>query len=176
VNLPNLFFQEALENDIALLLPLSGDDFEALYAVASDPLIWEQHPNPNRYQRLDFETYFKGAMESNGAYKVIDKATGEIAGSSRFYQYDEATKSVLIGYTFIATKYWGKGMNQAMKSLMIDHAFKYLDFVSFHIGANNKRSQIAMERLGGVKIKEIEVAYFGEPSKINFEYAIKKTF
>jgi N-acetyltransferase len=174
MSLPNNFFQEQLENDVAMLIPLADNDFEDLYAVANDPLIWEQHPNPNRYKRPDFETYFKGAIESCGAYKVIDKLTGEIAGSSRFYEYDEATSSVIIGYTFVARKYWGKGMNQAMKSLMMNHAFQQVDNVIFHVGAANRRSQIAMERLGGKKVKEIEVAYYGEPSKINFEYIIEK--
>jgi RimJ/RimL family protein N-acetyltransferase len=174
MNIPDNYFQQTLENDVAILLPLFPEDFESLFDVASDPLIWEQHPNRNRYQRPDFETYFKGAIESKGAYRVIDKLTGELAGSSRFYDLNEETKSIKIGYTFITTKYWGKGMNQAMKSLMMDHAFRYVDKVIFHVGANNKRSQIAMERLGGIKIKEIEVAYFGEPSLINFEYCIEK--
>src|ERR1700759_2978291 len=97
--------QPTLENTTALLKPLEEEDFEALYLTASDPKIWEQHPNKDRWQREGFLNYFKGAIESKGAFKIIDKKTGEIAGSTRFYNYDEATSSVLIGYTFYAMKF-----------------------------------------------------------------------
>lgn len=166
--------QPTLENEFIRLQPLQQNDFERLYAVASDPLIWEQHPNKDRYKREAFQTYFEGAMESKGALLVIDTITGEVAGSSRFYDCNEAEKSLLIGYTFIARKYWGKTYNPAMKALMIDHAFQYVDNILFHIGANNTRSQIAIGRVGAVKQKEIAVAYHGEPEKLNFEYLLTK--
>lgn len=165
--------QPILENDLIRLQPLQQDDFERLYAVAADPLIWEQHPNKNRYQHDVFQTYFEGAMESKGALLLIDQQTGEPAGSSRFYDYNEAESSLLIGYTFVARKFWGKGYNPAMKSLMIDHAFQYVDRILFHIGANNTRSQIAIDRIGAVKQREISVAYHGEPEKLNFEYVLE---
>jgi RimJ/RimL family protein N-acetyltransferase len=166
--------QPVLENELILLQPLKQNDFERLFAVASDPLIWEQHPNKDRYKREVFQTYFEGAMESKGALLGIDKATGEVAGSSRFYEYNEEDSSLLIGYTFIARKYWGKAYNPAMKTLMIDHAFQYVDKILFHIGANNTRSQIAIGRIGAVKQREISVAYHGEPEKLNFEYVLDK--
>ncbi|MEJ8841351.1 GNAT family N-acetyltransferase [Lacibacter sp. H375] len=166
--------QPVLENELILLQPLQQNDFERLYAVASDPLIWEQHPNKDRYKREVFQTYFEGAMESKGALLLIDKLTGGVAGSSRFYDYNETESSLLIGYTFIARKFWGKAYNPAMKTLMIDHAFQYVDKILFHIGANNTRSQIAIGRIGAVKQKEISVAYHGEPEKLNFEYFLTK--
>lgn len=166
--------QPVLENEFIRLQPLQKNDFETLYAVASDPLIWEQHPNKNRYQREIFQTYFEGAMESKGALLLIDKQTGEVAGSSRFYDYNEEDQSLLIGYTFVARKYWGKGYNPAMKALMIDQAFQYVDKILFHIGAANLRSQIAIGRFGAVKQKELAVAYHGEPEKLNFEYLLGK--
>lgn len=166
--------QPVLENELILLQPLQQNDFERLFAVASDPLIWEQHPNKDRYKREVFQTYFEGAMESKGALLVIDKLTGEVAGSSRFYDYNKEESSLLIGYTFIARKYWGKAYNPAMKTLMIGHAFQYVDNILFHIGANNTRSQIAIGRIGAIKQREISVAYHGEPEKLNFEYLLTK--
>lgn len=166
--------QPVLENEFILLQPLQQNDFERLFAVASDPLIWEQHPNKDRYKREVFQTYFEGAMESKGALLLFDKLTGEIAGSSRFYDYNEEESSMLIGYTFIARKFWGKAYNPAMKTLMIDHAFQYVNKILFHIGANNTRSKIAIGRIGAVKQKEISVAYHGEPEKLNFEYVLDK--
>lgn len=167
--------QPTLQNDLVILSPLESEDFEALYKAASDPKIWEQHPNKDRWQREVFLKFFEGAMESGGAFKIIDKASGEIAGSTRFYNYDEAGKSILIGYTFYATKFWGKGLNPAAKKLMLDHIFQYVDKVHFHVGATNFRSQIAIKRLGAKKIGEETVAYYGEPPKLNFVYEIKKT-
>src|SRR6187401_3574015 len=107
--------QPILENEKVALYPLQNDDFEALYEVASDPKIWEQHPNKNRWQRDVFLTFFEGAMQSKGAFKIVDKATGKVMGSTRYYDYDEEDDSILIGYTFYATACWGTGVNRAVK-------------------------------------------------------------
>jgi RimJ/RimL family protein N-acetyltransferase len=166
--------QPTLENEFVKIQPLRESDFETLYTVASDSLIWEQHPNKDRYKREVFEIFFKGAIESGGAFLVIDKQTGEAIGSSRFYDYNSENKFVLIGYTFLARSHWGSKYNPALKKLMIQYAFQFVDSVIFHIGANNVRSQKAIERLGASKIDEIEVKYYGEESKLNFVYEIKK--
>ncbi len=166
--------QPVLGNDRVQLEPLVEEDFEALYAVASDPLVWEQHPNRDRWQREVFRTFFEGALQSGGAFKVIDKGSGAVIGSTRFYDYSEPGRSVLIGYTFYARACWGKGINLAVKQLMLDHIFAYVDQVDFHIGAQNIRSQIAIGRLGARKTGEQEVAYFGEAPKLNFVYRIEK--
>lgn len=166
--------QPTIQNEFVKIQPLTVDDFETLFAVASDPLIWEQHPNKNRYQRTEFENYFKGAIESGGAFLISDSNTGQIIGSSRFYDLNEVKKSVLIGYTFLAKSYWGGKYNPALKSLMLNYAFQYVDTVFFHVGVTNTRSQKAMEKLGAKKSGELEVAYFGEPVKSNLIYTIEK--
>jgi RimJ/RimL family protein N-acetyltransferase len=170
----NFDLQPTLENDLIKVIPLKEEDFEALFAVASDPLIWEQHPNKDRYKREVFENFFKGAMESKGAFIVYEKGTNKIVGSSRYYELDEAAGSVAVGYTFIGRDFWGKGHNKALKTLMLDYAFQFVDQVILHIGATNFRSQKASEKLGAVKIAELEVAYYGEPVKWNFVYQIEK--
>jgi len=170
----NFDLQPTLENDLIKVVPLKESDFEALFEVASDPLIWEQHPNRDRYKRGVFENFFKGAMESKGAFIVYEKETNKIVGSSRYYELNEADSSVAVGYTFIAREFWGKGHNGALKTLMVDYAFQFVNKVILHIGATNFRSQKASEKLGAVKISEIEVAYFGEPVKWNFVYQIDK--
>ncbi|MCX8524559.1 GNAT family N-acetyltransferase [Chryseobacterium formosus] len=170
----NFSIQPELENDKYQLIPLSQGDFEALYEVASDSKVWEQHPNKDRYKREVFKNFFKGAMESKGAFKIFEKSSGDVLGSTRFYDYDESKNSIFIGYTFYGTKCWGKGINPQIKKLMLDYIFQYVDTVHFHIGKENLRSQTALERLGGKKIKEEEVAYFGEPTRTNFVYEIRK--
>lgn len=166
--------QSILENANVLLSPLQEQDFEALYAVAADPEIWEQHPNKDRWRKEVFKTFFDGAIQSKGAYKIIDKTNGNIIGSTRFYDYNEREDSILIGYTFYATPHWGKGINHAVKTLMLNYIFQFVSTVYFHIGASNVRSQIAITRLGATKSGEQEIAYFGEQPKSNFIYRLTK--
>jgi RimJ/RimL family protein N-acetyltransferase len=165
-----------LKNESVILIPLSNEDFEQLYAVASDPLIWEQHPNPDRYKRDVFQNYFNGAMESGGALLVKNAENGEIIGCSRYYDYVPDKKEVKIGYTFFGRSSWGKGFNNAAKQLMIRHAFTQVDIIIFHVGVNNFRSRRAMEKLGAELLGVEDVAYYGEPTKQNCVYAIKKDY
>jgi RimJ/RimL family protein N-acetyltransferase len=166
--------QPTLENALIKIIPLRDEDFDVLYKVASDPLIWEQHPNKNRYQKEVFQNFFKGAIESKGAFLVYEKETGKVIGSSRYYEPDEENNSIAIGYTFIGRDYWGKGFNKALKTLMFDYAFQFVDKIILHIGETNFRSQKATEKLGAKKIGKIEVAYYGEPVKTNFSYQVDK--
>lgn len=169
-----IHLQPLLQNAMVTLRPLTAGDFETLYAAASDPLIWEQHPNKNRWQLPDFENYFKGGLESGGAFLISDSKTGQVIGSSRYYGWNKEAGTINIGYTFIIRRCWGKQYNPSIKSLMLQHIFQFVDTVHFHIGASNRRSQIAMERLGGIKIGEKDLAYYGEASNLNFVYAIAK--
>lgn len=171
----NLNIQPTLENETIALHPLQESDFEALFSVASDPKIWEQHPNTDRWKEEIFRTFFEGAMQSKGAFQIWDKSSGEVIGSTRYYDYNEQERSIFIGYTFYATSYWGQGINHAVKAMMLDYIFQYVDKVYFHIGAYNIRSQIAITRLGAEKIAEQEVAYFGDKPRLNFVYIISKT-
>jgi RimJ/RimL family protein N-acetyltransferase len=163
-----------LRNEKVILQPLQASDFERLYRVASDPLLWANHPNKNRYQPEVFQNFFKGALESGGAFIILDAPHGEPIGSSRFYDYDPKEKSVLIGYTFFARNCWGQGYNRAVKELMLAHAFQWVDRVIFHVGAVNIPSQKAMTKLGATKTGELEVAYYGEADKLNFVYEISR--
>jgi len=163
-----------LENEKAILYPLVAADFELLYQVASDPAVWAQHPNKDRWKKEVFQNFFDGAMQSKGAFKIMDKATQKIIGSTRFYDYNPSERSILIGYTFYSVECWGKGFNPAVKATMLDYIFAYVDQVYLHIGATNFRSQVAVSRLGAEKVGEEEVAYFKEAPKQNFIYVIHK--
>ncbi|MEY3920391.1 MAG: hypothetical protein RL634_152 [Bacteroidota bacterium] len=163
-----------LKDEWVKLIPLKETDFELLYNVAKDPLIWEQHPNPDRYKRDVFQNYFTGAIESKGAF-IIKSKTDQVIGCTRFYDYFPEKKEIKIGYTFFSRDCWGQPFNKSTKQLMLDYAFQFVDHVIFHVGANNIRSQRAMEKLGAIKIGEEEVAYFGEASRLNFVYQIAKS-
>ncbi len=143
--------QPTLTGELLELRPLRADDFDALYAAASDPRIWEQHPESDRYTRDVFQRYFDGAMASGGAFLVIDRRTGSVIGSSRYHSYDEAAGEIEIGWTFLTREYWGGPYNREMKRLMLDHAFRFVERVVFLVGPTNTRSQRAMEKIGGMR-------------------------
>ncbi|MEN5093969.1 GNAT family N-acetyltransferase [Pseudomonas protegens] len=131
------------------LRPLEIDDFEALYRVASDPLIWAQHPSPTRYQEPVFQQWFNEALASKSALIVIDRRSNQVIGSSRYSEFDEKKREVTIGYTFLARDHWGGGTNRELKHLMLTHAFQWVDTVWFQVDSQNVRSQRAMEKIGG---------------------------
>lgn len=166
--------QPHLRNHRLELKPLTENHFEALYMLASDPLVWAQHPNNERYKREVFENFFKGALLSNGAFTIIDVNLGQAVGCTRFYDYDAIQNSIFIGYTFYGRSFWGKNYNSEVKKLMLDYIFQYVSVVFFHVGKENFRSRRAMEKLGAENCGEIEVAYFGEASKTNIVYQIEK--
>ncbi len=149
-DLPASLLQPVLEGPTLHLRPLVAADFDALYAVARDPLLWEQHPDRLRYQLPVFEKLFSGALASGGALTVIQRDTGRVIGSSRFYEYRSAERTVCIGYTFIARDCWGGACNGEMKALMLAHAGTFADTVWFHVGPDNRRSRRAMEKIGAV--------------------------
>jgi len=146
---PNL--QPTLVGRLLELRPLVSDDFDALYEVASDPAIWEQHPVADRYKEHVFKEFFREALESGGAFAVIDRTSGRIIGSSRYYGHDAERREMEIGWTFLARTYWGGVYNRELKQLMLRHAFQFVDRVVFLVGPRNFRSQRAMEKIGGVR-------------------------
>jgi len=167
-------WQPVLSNEKVVLQPLLESDFDQLFEVANDPLLWEQHPNPDRWKYDVFRTFFNGALLSGGAFKILDNKSDELIGCTRFYDFNESEKIVFIGYTFISRKFWGQGYNISAKQLMLDYAFKFADAVYFHIGANNERSKSSIIKLGVHMTRSMEVSYFGESPKINNEYVIHR--
>jgi len=149
--------QPHLVGELIEVRPLAADDWEELFAVASDPLIWEQHPARDRYREDVFREFFREALETGSAFVVIDRKTGRIIGSSRYHLFDQQgfdrrESSVEIGWTFLARAFWGGEYNRELKRLMLDHAFKFVERVVFVIGVTNFRSQKAIEKIGGLRV------------------------
>ena len=167
--------QPHLKGELLELRPLATDDWDELFAVASDPLIWEQHPEQDRYTENVFGTFFKEALESGGAFVIIDRQTQHIIGSTRFYGYDPEKSEIEIGWTFLARKYWGGRFNAEMKRLLLNHAFKFVESVVFFVGEENVRSQKAMEKIGAIKVGTATRTYGNHPPARNVKYVIRKT-
>ena len=166
--------QPHLKGELIELRPLKPNDWDELFAVASDSLIWEQHPEPDRYKEGVFRVFFKEALESGGAFVIIDRKTQHIMGSTRFYGYDPEKSEIEIGWTFLARKYWGGRFNAEMKRLLLNHAFKFVESVVFFVGEDNVRSQKAMEKVGAIKVGTAIRAYGNHPPTPNLMYVIKK--
>ena len=167
--------QPHLQGDLLELRPLATDDWDELFAVASDPLIWEQHPEQDRYTENVFRSFFDGALESGGAFAIIDRRSQQIIGSTRFHGYDPEKSEIEIGWTFLARKYWGGRYNAEMKQLLLNHAFKFVEAVVFFVGEDNVRSQKAMEKLGAIKAGESMRTYEDRESARNVKYVIRRT-
>ena len=166
--------QPHLKGELLELRPLVPNDWDELFAVASDSLIWEQHPERDRYKEDVFRIFFRDAMQSGGAFVIIDRKTEQIIGSTRFYGYDPEKSEIEIGWTFLARKYWGGRYNAEMKRLLLNHAFKFVESVVFFVGEENIRSQKAMEKVGGIKIGTTTRTYGNRPPAQNVKYVIKK--
>ena len=148
--------QPTLIGRLLELRPLKPDDFDSLFAAASDPLIWGQHPENDRYTKPVFQRYFDGALESKGAFAIIERKSGRIIGSSRYYNFDPVAREVEIGWTFLERAFWGGVYNFELKQLMLEHAFKFVDQVLFIVGEENLRSQRAVEKIGARFLRKTE--------------------
>lgn len=144
--------QPTLTGTLLELRPLRAEDWDALFAVAADPLLWAQHPDFDRYQEPVFRQFFADALSSGGALVAIEQATGDIVGSSRFHGFDAEQSVIEIGWSFLARRCWGGAYNGEMKRLMVEHAFKTVDRVIFVIGPDNRRSRKAVEKIGAVYV------------------------
>lgn len=151
-----LNLQPRLTGQLVELRPLSVDDFDALFQAASDPLIWAQHPEPDRYTPEVFQRYFDSAIDSKGAFAIVDRGSGRVIGSSRYANLSTEPSEVEIGWTFLERAYWGGAYNREVKTLMLDHAFHFVDRVFFVVGVHNERSQRALRKIGAVPSHETE--------------------
>lgn len=152
----NLDLQPILEDDLLLIRPLKIEDFQELFKLASDPLIWEQHQNKNRYTLESFTKFFDEGIASNGALAILDKQSEQLIGSSRYKMLNEVEGVVEIGWSFLSREYWGGQYNRAFKKLMINYALQYCNQIVFYVNSKNYRSQKAVEKLGGRKMTYLE--------------------
>ena len=166
--------QPCLRGELVELRPLTPGDWDELFAVASDPLIWEQHPESDRHKEAIFRGYFQGGLDCGGAFAILDASTKQIIGCTRYYGYDPDKSEIEIGWTFLARKYWGGLYNRELKRLMLDHAFQFVESVVFYVGENNVRSQKGTEKIGGIKSGTVTKTDRDGLPAINVRYVITK--
>ncbi|WP_435203349.1 GNAT family N-acetyltransferase [Qipengyuania sp. 902] len=167
--------QPILETERLVLRPLSEDDREALYEIASDPMVWEQHPIHDRWRREVFDAFFDEGLASGGALAVVDKAKDRIVGSTRYDKYDPEEGGVVeIGWTFLERRCWGKGINREMKLAMLEHAFEQVALVEFRVGDTNYRSRNALEAIGAERTDRYELERYQGKRVVHLIYEITR--
>lgn len=173
--------QPTLETERLLIRPMTEADREPLFEVASDPMVWEQHPAHDRWQRAVFDRLFDDGLASGGAHTIVNKASGDVIGSTRYGAYypadandAEDAGSVEIGWTFLAPKYWGKGYNHELKRAMLAHAFDSVGLVEFRVGDTNYRSRKALENIGAVRTTRYELERYDGKRVVHLYYEIAR--
>jgi RimJ/RimL family protein N-acetyltransferase len=169
-------FQPTLVGPRLTVRPITPDDWEGMFAAASDPGIWVQHPASDRYKEKVFREYFDGALASGSGFAFADNQSGEIVGSSRYHDYDALLSEVEIGWTFLTRPYWGGSYNAEIKQLMLAHAFRFVDTVVFWVGTSNWRSRRAMLKIGGVLREGDWSRSHGGKDEAYAVYEIRKDF
>ncbi|MGB5819238.1 MAG: GNAT family N-acetyltransferase [Saonia sp.] len=170
----NLDIQPFLENDLVIVKPMNASYFNALYEVASDSHIWEQHQEPERYTLELFTTFFEESLQSQGALIIVDKKSNKIIGSSRFKIINREEKVVEIGWSFLSRKFWGGKYNRSVKKLMLNYALATAKRVVFYVNVKNIRSQKALEKLGAMKMEYSNIPWVLDKSTNGITYLVDK--
>ena len=167
--------QPTLETERLVLRPLAETDREALFGIASDPAVWEQHPIHDRWRRDVFDAFFDEGLASGGALAVCDGRDERMLGMTRFDRFDPDEGGVVeIGWTFLAPRCWGKGYNPEMKRAMLAHAFAHVALVEFRVGDTNYRSRNALEAIGAARTTRYELGRYQGKRVVHLVYEIDR--
>ena len=146
-----------LENSRVRLRPLELTDFEALKTLAFDAELW-RYTLTRADDAVSLAAYLRQAVEARAQdqrypFAILDRATGELAGSTSYYNVHEADQRLSIGYTWVGTKFQRSGLNRACKHLLLSHAFDGLNCerVELETDSRNHKSRTAMTRMGATE-------------------------
>ena len=103
-----LDLQPILTGTHITLRPLAAQDFDELFAAASDPSVWAQHPDPGRGTREGFPPFFDGALKSKGCLVAIDAARRSAIGWSRYSNYAPRWGQIHVMYR-LTPRLWARG-------------------------------------------------------------------
>jgi RimJ/RimL family protein N-acetyltransferase len=167
-------YQPHLTGQFVDMRPAAAEDFAPLYALAADPAVWELHPQHDRWRPEVFRAFFDDGLASGGALVAICKATGAVAGWSRYSALYALPGEIEIGWTFLGRAFWGGAHNSDMKRIMLAHAFRFVDQVIFRVGETNLRSRRAVEKLGSLLTDRTSITESASGRSVNLYYALPK--
>lgn len=147
-----------LEGTHVRLTPLTREHADGLFAAAQDDMVWRWMPNPRPKTVDDARAWIDAALRTAEAgdavpFAIVDRASGAVAGSTRYFDVRRAHRGLEIGWTWIGTPWQRTAINTEAKLLLLEHAFEALGAmrVQLKTDARNERSQRAIERIGGVR-------------------------
>ncbi len=144
-----------LENDRVLLRPLKKEDISLLKEFSlNEPELWKYSLTPadglENLKNYIAQALREKELKTSYPFIVIDKSKNIVAGSTRFYNYNKANKTINIGYTWYGKKFQGTGINKNCKFLLLRYAFEEMNLerVEFRAAAKNTISIAAMKSIG----------------------------
>ena len=136
------------------LEPLSLDHLPALIAIGLEPDLWRWTTQVVRTPE-EMEEYVRGALAEQAAgralpFATVEKASGRVAGSTRFAAIEPLHRRVEIGWTWLAPPWQRTVLNTEAKYLMLRHAFERWGCVrvEFKTDVLNTQSRQALLRIG----------------------------
>jgi RimJ/RimL family protein N-acetyltransferase len=139
------------------LLPLRAEHAQALLEAAADGELWNLKvtvvPGPDTVAGYIAKAE-KGLEEGSVLpFAILDRHTGRIVGSTRFWKVDRGNRKLEIGHTWLALSAQRTPINSEAKLLLLTYAFEELDCVrvQFTTDELNEKSRAAILRLGAVQ-------------------------
>jgi len=149
--------RQVLENEHVLLRPITPEDRAAQRAIAIDESIWRYFVIQIQTD-ADFDAFFDAALADQEAgrrvvFHIIDKGTGQAAGSMSFSNMSPNDLRLEIGWSWLGIAFQGKGINRSAKFLMLQHAFENLaaERVEFKTDVLNVQARHALRNIGATE-------------------------
>jgi len=143
-----------LKNNSVLLRPLTSEDEEGLVKIAFDADIWK-YTIVSVMNSTELKNYINTALEERKKnlrypFTIVDKQSGEIAGSTSYGNISVKDKRLEIGWTWLGKKFRGTELNKNCKFLLLQYAFDHLKFerVEFKTDVLNDRARKALVKIG----------------------------
>jgi nitroimidazol reductase NimA-like FMN-containing flavoprotein (pyridoxamine 5'-phosphate oxidase superfamily)/RimJ/RimL family protein N-acetyltransferase len=147
-----------LEGQHVRLEPLGPQHVDGLFAAGSDPEVWRwlssrQPRTRDEMAELVAEALHAASRGERVCWAQIDQRSGEVAGTTSYYEVAPAARHVGIGHTWLGRAWWRSAFNTEAKLLLLERAFDTLGAirVTWHTDIRNERSQAAIARLGAVR-------------------------
>lgn len=143
-----------LEGEKVKLIPLENSHKDEILKAASDGKLWELWFTSVPSSK-SIDNYIAHAVKQRQKgieypFVVIDKKSGELIGSTRYYNIQPEHRRLEIGYTWYAKNHQRTGVNTESKLLLLQYAFEDLNCIAVQFMTNwhNLRSREAIKRLG----------------------------
>ncbi|MEV4258975.1 GNAT family protein, partial [Spirillospora sp. NPDC049652] len=137
------------------LEPLSQEHAEGFLEAGKDAEVWRWLGSRQPADLAGMRAFVADALAAyerreRVPWAQIDAATGEVAGTTSYYEIAPAHRNLYIGHTWIGARWQRTGVNTESKLLLLERAFDELGAVrvGWHTDRLNERSRAAIQRLG----------------------------